>query len=121
MTDDAMRTDDGRTPLHDHHGAPLGPPIPARLATYDGHVQRLEHGWRWRGRLASDDVAELLGSAVRGRSQRLVGAAGSGVSVWLGDVWFDAETGGVWCDLFGRAGDALVVPPDDGVAGAHEG
>ncbi len=121
MTDDAMCTDDGFTPLLDDRGAPLGPPIPARLATFDGHVQRLEQGWRWRGRLASDDVATLLGSAVRGRGQHLVGPVGAGVSVWLGDVWFDAETGGVCCDLVGRPGDALWTPSDDGISGLHEG
>ncbi|TVR93240.1 MAG: hypothetical protein EA416_05450 [Trueperaceae bacterium] len=121
MTDEAVRITDGCTPLHDHHGAPLGPPFPARLATFDGHVQRLERGWRWHGRLASDDVAELLGSAVRGRSQHLLGPAGAGVSVWLADVWFDAESGGVSCDLVGRSGEALGVLPVDAVLRGRAG
>lgn len=113
MSDDAVRIGDGCTPLLDHHGAPLGPPLPARLAAFDGHVERLEHGWRWRGRLASDDVAELLASAVCGSSQRLIGPAGDAVAVWLGDVWFDAESGGVHCDLVGPTGEALGVRAGD--------
>jgi len=117
MTDDVVRTDDGCTPLPDDRGAPLGPPLPARLATFDGHVQRLEHGWRWRARLASDDLAELLANAVRGTGQRLVGPAGSGVNVWLGDVWFDAESGGVCCELVGRSGAPLASPAVGAVIG----
>jgi hypothetical protein len=113
MTDDVV--------LIDHHGAPLGPPFPASLATFDGHVQRLEHGWRWRGRLASDDVAELLRSAVRGGSQRLVGPVGAGVNVWLGDVWFDAESGGVSCELVGRTGEPLGSLSIDAAVGGIGG
>jgi hypothetical protein len=115
MSDEAMRTDHGCTPLLDHRGAPQGPPFPARLATFDGQLQRLEGGWLWRGRMANDGVAELLARAVRGHAQRIVGPGGAGASVWIGDVWFDAATGGMCCELIGRAGEALGSPTAEDV------
>lgn len=108
MTDDVVRIDE-RLPNLGPRDAALGPPVPARLARFDGVAERLEGGWRWSGTLTSEEVASLLATAVRGGSQGLIGPSGAQVRVWLGDVWFDAESGRTRCELVGNAAAALVA------------
>ena len=108
MTDDALRLD-ARLPHQGPRDTPLGPPVPARLARFDGSAERLERGWRWSGTLTSTEVAALLAAAVRGHSQSLMGPTGTQVRVWLGDVWFDAESGRIRCELVGNAAAALIA------------
>lgn len=108
MTDDAVRLDE-RLPHHVPRDTRLGPPVPARLARFEGYAERLERGWRWTGRLTSEDVAALLAAAVRGQSHGLIGPTGAQVRVWLGDVWFDAESGRIRCELVGNAAAALIA------------
>ncbi len=85
------------------HGAPTdgadGHTHPARLARYDGIIQRTERGWTWRGRLPVGAIAPLLRSASRGQPEPLQGPPDTPARVWLRAVWFDAETGTVTCEI----------------------
>ncbi len=85
---------------------------PARLARYDGAVQRTEGGWTWRGRLPIGAIAPLLRSASRGQPEPLQGPPDAPERVWLRAVWFDAETGTVTCEL---------APTDASAAGLGDG
>ena len=98
------------------HGAPTdeggGQTHPARLARYDGTIQRADGGWTWHGRLPIGAIAPLLRSASRGQSEPLQGPPDAPQRVWLRAVWFDAETGTVRCEL---------APTDAAAAGLAEG
>ena len=84
----------------------------ARLASYDGIIQRTERGWSWRGRLPIGAIAPLLRSASRGQPEPLQGPPDTPGRVWLRAVWFDAETGTVTCEL---------APTDAAAAGLADG